>query len=218
MPLAGRDLMSRAHAHMRWAERYNKGGNAAKSAAHFGRAIEYEAAHFGAEKRDHDDSESDDDSMSIFDYPDTAWAQYPEALFRAAAALPDRRGSLEINSLRDDRQKQLDRLATDCKNKVPSKCEQKKVFDDLMKQRDEAANRESTLFLQRAAADRLSGVHIAAGLHKKQGGPDDLRLDYDAFGPDAATRSSDILRYHNKIMDDHEDARKRRVSARKERA
>lgn len=42
MPLAGRDSVSRAKAHMRWADRYERAGNAQKAGAHFGRALDYE--------------------------------------------------------------------------------------------------------------------------------------------------------------------------------
>ena len=51
MPLAGRDSVSRAKAHMRWADRYERAGNAQKAGAHFGRALDYGAARFGIDEK-----------------------------------------------------------------------------------------------------------------------------------------------------------------------
>ena len=49
MPLAGKDQRGRASAHYKWAERYNRYGDAHRSASHFGRALYYTTtgANFG---------------------------------------------------------------------------------------------------------------------------------------------------------------------------
>ncbi len=53
MVRAGNVPLDRAHAHARWAERYDAQGDSQRSMAHFGRAIHYaQAAHaFGVSKR-----------------------------------------------------------------------------------------------------------------------------------------------------------------------
>jgi hypothetical protein len=51
MPAAGPLAEGRAHAHYRWAERYNDNGDHEKAAAHFGRALDYsDEASFGVAK------------------------------------------------------------------------------------------------------------------------------------------------------------------------
>lgn len=51
MPVAGPLAEGRAHAHYRWAERYNDNGDHEKAAAHFGRALDYsDEASFGVAK------------------------------------------------------------------------------------------------------------------------------------------------------------------------
>ena len=57
MVRAGDVPLDRAHAHARWAERYDAQGDTQRSAAHFGRAMHYAHA-FGAPKRSLEEADS----------------------------------------------------------------------------------------------------------------------------------------------------------------
>ena len=59
----------------------------------------------------------------IFDYDDPVWDKYSDALFRAAAAFPSRRGSFEINDARKKRDAELENLDRMCKNGDREACD-----------------------------------------------------------------------------------------------
>jgi hypothetical protein len=57
---AGQAPLDRAHAHARWAERYNTQNDPVRAAAHFGRAMHYAQAFGGPKKRERDADEADE--------------------------------------------------------------------------------------------------------------------------------------------------------------
>jgi hypothetical protein len=177
MPVAGPNSVSRANAHMRWAERYEKAKNGQKAVAHFGRALDYEAMHFGTldtkrrklanpPARDSDSgsgSDSDDPrQLIIFPYADPIGELYSETLFRAAAALPKIRGSVEINYAREKMNKSLADLARGCKLD-PDKCEEKRAFDQLLAQRNAVADDAENSFVSDRRDKEPAGKKLERG-------------------------------------------------------
>jgi hypothetical protein len=154
MPVAGSGSVQRAKAHARWADRYTRDGNLKKATAHLRRALDYGAPSFGAGKRprDEDSDEEDPRDLFIFDYPDPAWEKYSEPLFLAAAQFPDRRGSFEINYVRQKRDAELAELERLCKSGDAEMCEKQAAFKRLLAQRTAIADDEQARYASRSGA------------------------------------------------------------------
>ena len=76
MVRAGNMPLDRAHAHARWAERYDAQGDTQRSVAHFGRAMHYAqmAQAFGTSKRARDSREADSGDIVVGRWEDGAEA------------------------------------------------------------------------------------------------------------------------------------------------
>ena len=217
MPVAGSGSVQRAKAHARWADRYARAGNLKKASAHFGRALDYVAPSFGAgAKRMHGDDDSDEEDPRepfLFDYPDPVWDTYNDSLFRAAAAFPKHRGSLEINYKRELRDKELADLERRCKRGDTEMCEKQAAFKRLLAQRKAIADDEERRFTQARYAESVessrSGSAAAATLRES---PDKRKLSIDMDEFQLKMNPKDIqLEYYKHVLDEHEKDRVRRV-------
>ena len=197
---------------MRWADRYERAGNAQKAGAHFGRALDYGAARFGIdEKKRRLDPDSDSDYEDprdpfIFEYDDPVWDKYSDALFRAAAAFPNRRGSFEINDARKKRDEELENLDRMCRYGDSYMCDKQAAFKRLLAQREAVADEAEGLYMRsRKAADAL------------RDGPNarTLRLDMDDFEPNPDSLKQAKQAYYKRVLDEYETDRVRRLNLKK---
>ena len=194
------------------ADRYERAGNAQKAGAHFGRALDYGAARFGIdEKKRNLDQDSDSDYEDprdpfIFDYDDPVWDKYSDALFRAAAAFPNRRGSFEINDARKKRDAELENLDRMCKNGDREACDKQAAFKRLLAQREALADEAEGLYMRsRKAADAL----------REDPNERTLRLDIDDFEPNPESRKQAKQAYYKRVLDEYETDRVRRLNLKK---
>ncbi len=92
MVRAGDVPLDRAHAHARWAWRYDAQGDTHRSAAHFGRAMHYAqvAQAFGAPKREADSGEDDLGSifLGLWEHGTEAWYKLRAEGISAAGLAP----------------------------------------------------------------------------------------------------------------------------------
>ena len=92
MVRAGNMPLSRAHAHARWAERYDAQSDPRRAAAHFGRAVHYArmVQAFGAPKRAREEG-SRDIVVGLWENGAEAWYKLPVLHdLHYAAAYPER--------------------------------------------------------------------------------------------------------------------------------
>ena len=155
---------------------------------------------------DSDSDHEDPRNIFIFEYDDPEWTQYSEALFRAAAEFPERRGSFEINDARRKRDKELENLARMCRNGDREACDKHKAFEKLIAQRKAVADDEEDLYMKRRTdADAL------------RDGPEalTLRLDMDDSKPNPDALNQAKKAFYRSLLEQHETDRVTRVNLKK---